>query len=99
MHQKKAAIVLAAGKGKRMKSDLPKVLHRLHGKTIIRYLMETFAGLDMDRIVVIVGHKGEMVIEELSDLNVEFVWQKEQLGTGHAVLMAIRSEKVIICVG
>lgn len=71
-----------------MKSDLPKVLHRLRGKTIIRYLMETFAGLGMDKVVVVVGHKGEMVIDELSDFNVEFVWQKQQLGTGHAVLMA-----------
>jgi len=88
MTEKKAAIILAAGKGKRMKSDLPKVLHEINGKPMIRHLLETMAQIDLDRIVVVVGHKGEMVIEQLSDFDVTFVWQKEQLGTGHAVMMA-----------
>ncbi len=83
----KAAVVLAAGKGKRMKSDLPKVLHKIKGRPMICYLIETLKGLDFDRIVVIVGHKGEMVIEEMKDHDVDFVWQKQQKGTGHAVLM------------
>ncbi|MFH2037307.1 MAG: NTP transferase domain-containing protein [Candidatus Zixiibacteriota bacterium] len=88
MQKNKAALVLAAGKGKRMKSDLPKVLHQIDGKSLIRRLMETLTGMDFDKIAVVVGHKGEMVIEELSDFNVEFVWQNRQLGTGHAVQMA-----------
>jgi len=84
----KAAIILAAGKGKRMKSDIPKVLHQIHGKPLVRYLLETMQKLALNRTVVVIGHKGEMVIEELRDFKAEFVWQKEQLGTGHAVLMA-----------
>jgi UDP-N-acetylglucosamine diphosphorylase/glucosamine-1-phosphate N-acetyltransferase len=83
-----AAIILAAGKGKRMKSDLPKVLHRLDGKPLIRHLLETITQVPFEKIVVVVGHKGEMVIDELKDFNAEFVWQKEQNGTGHAVMMA-----------
>ncbi len=86
MTNKKAAIILAAGKGKRMKSDLPKVLHCINNKPLIRILMETMTKLSLDRLAVIVGFKGEMVIEELADFDVDFVWQKEQLGTGHAVL-------------
>ncbi len=88
MSKNKAALILAAGKGKRMKSDLPKVLHKIDGKALIRRLLETLIKLEFDKIAVVIGHKGEMVIEELSDFDVEFVWQKEQLGTGHAVQMA-----------
>jgi UDP-N-acetylglucosamine diphosphorylase/glucosamine-1-phosphate N-acetyltransferase len=88
MADKKAAILLAAGKGKRMNSDLPKVLHRLNGKPLIRHLLDTITALNFARIIVVIGHKGEMVIEELKDYQVEFVWQREQLGTGHAVQMA-----------
>jgi len=88
MTHKKAAIILAAGKGKRMKSDLPKVLHTIAGKPLITHLLETMTGMDFDKIVVVVGHKGELVIETVGDFGVEFVWQEEQLGTGHAVLMA-----------
>ncbi|MDH4158358.1 MAG: NTP transferase domain-containing protein [candidate division Zixibacteria bacterium] len=87
MTDRRAAIVLAAGKGKRMKSDLPKVLHRIHGRPIINILMDTLAKLGFDRLVVVVGFKGELVQEELADYPVSFVWQKEQLGTGHAVMM------------
>ena len=85
MTNKKAAIILAAGKGKRMKSDLPKVLHSINNKPLIRILLETMTKLSLDRLAVIVGFKGKMVIEELSDFDADFVWQKEQLGTGHAV--------------
>lgn len=88
MPNKKAVIILAAGKGKRMKSDLPKVLHTINDKPLIRMLMETMSKLSLDRLVVVVGFMGEMVIEELSDLKADFVWQKEQLGTGHAVMQA-----------
>lgn len=85
MIKQKAAIILAAGKGKRMKSDLPKVLHTINNKPLIRILLETMTRLSLDRLAVIVGYKGEMVIDELNDFDTKFVWQKEQLGTGHAV--------------
>jgi len=88
MNNTQAAIILAAGMGKRMKSDLPKVLHEINGKPLIRHLLETMATIALDRLIVVIGHKGDMVIRELRDFEVDFVWQKEQLGTGHAVLMA-----------
>jgi UDP-N-acetylglucosamine diphosphorylase/glucosamine-1-phosphate N-acetyltransferase len=85
---KKAAIILAAGKGERMKSDTPKVLHEVKGRPLIDILMETLTSMDFDRIVVVIGYKGEMVQKALEKYPISFVWQKEQLGTGHAVMMA-----------
>ncbi|MFZ5981555.1 MAG: NTP transferase domain-containing protein [Candidatus Zixiibacteriota bacterium] len=85
---KKAAVVLGAGKGKRMKSDLPKVLHEIHGKPMIKILLDKFIKMDFDRIVVVIGFRGEQVQEALAGYPVEFVWQREQLGTAHAVDMA-----------
>jgi bifunctional UDP-N-acetylglucosamine pyrophosphorylase/glucosamine-1-phosphate N-acetyltransferase len=88
MTKPRAAIILAAGKGKRMKSDLPKVLHTIDGKPIICYLLETMSKVNMERIIVVVGYQGEKVIDKIRDFNTEIVWQKDQLGTGHAVMMA-----------
>jgi len=85
---KKAAIILAAGKGKRMKSDLPKVLHKIAGQSMISRVMTTINSLSFDKVIVVIGHQGKLVMDNLKDSNVEFVWQKEQLGTGHAVMMA-----------
>lgn len=87
MSNKKAVVILAAGKGKRMKSDLPKVLHKIHGKALIRHLLETMMKTPPEKLIVVIGHKGELVEAELSDFDAEFVWQREQLGTGHAVMM------------
>lgn len=84
----RAAVVLAAGKGKRMKSDLPKVLHEIHGRPMVAILLDTLQSLKFDRIVVVIGHKGELVQQALAGYPVTFVWQHEQLGTGHAVKMA-----------
>lgn len=84
----KAVIVLAAGKGKRMKSDLPKVLHPIHSQPMIARVLDTLIPLDFKHIVAVIGHKGELVREALQTLPVEFVWQRQQLGTGHAVMMA-----------
>jgi len=86
--REKAAIVLAAGKGKRMKSDLPKVLHAINGRPMITFLLDTLVKIGFERIVVVVGHKGELVREALADYPVEFVWQREQRGTGDAVKCA-----------
>lgn len=88
MSDKKAAVVLAAGKGKRMKSDLPKVLHPIHGEPMITRIVKTLMSLKFDKIIVVVGYKGEMVEAELKSYPVDIAWQKEQLGTGHAVMMA-----------
>jgi bifunctional UDP-N-acetylglucosamine pyrophosphorylase/glucosamine-1-phosphate N-acetyltransferase len=86
--EKRAAIILAAGKGKRMKSDLPKVLHPINGVPMIRMLLNRLVGMAFDKIVVVIGHGGELVQKELVDCPINFVWQREQLGTGHAVMMA-----------
>jgi bifunctional UDP-N-acetylglucosamine pyrophosphorylase/glucosamine-1-phosphate N-acetyltransferase len=87
MSDKRAAIVLAAGKGKRMMSELPKVLHEIHGRPMISILLDTLIRLKFDKIVVVIGHKGEMVQDALKSYPVEFAWQREQHGTGHAVMM------------
>lgn len=84
-----ATVILAAGKGKRMKSDLPKVLHKMLGRPMIEHLLETIRTLAIDRTVVVVGHQADMVQEILSkiDDSLDFVLQVEQKGTGHATLM------------
>ncbi|MBN1969826.1 MAG: NTP transferase domain-containing protein [Candidatus Delongbacteria bacterium] len=85
---KLATIILAAGKGTRMKSDLPKVLHTINNKPLVHYVIEQAKGLDSEKIVLIVGYKGESVVESTESLGVDYAWQLEQLGTGHAVMMA-----------
>ncbi|WP_350212034.1 NTP transferase domain-containing protein [Botrimarina sp.] len=83
------AIVLAAGKGTRMKSDLPKVLVPVAGRPMIRYVIDALRAAGVDRIVVVVGYEADLVERELAgERGVEFVLQQEQLGTGHAVMMA-----------
>ncbi len=82
------AIVLAAGKGTRMKSELPKVLVPVAGRPMIRYVIDALTGAGVARILVVVGYRSDLVRAELSDdPHVEFVEQHEQLGTGHAVMM------------
>ncbi|MDP2661697.1 MAG: bifunctional UDP-N-acetylglucosamine diphosphorylase/glucosamine-1-phosphate N-acetyltransferase GlmU [Dehalococcoidia bacterium] len=81
------AVVLAAGKGSRMKSNLPKVLHPLAGRPMARYVIEAAREAGCVRIVVVVGHEGQKVRERLGE-DVEYVVQTSQLGTGHAVLQA-----------
>lgn len=81
-----AVAILAAGKGTRMKSDLPKVLHSLGGLTLVERVLNSCSLLDLERQIAIVGYQGEKVKQALSDRpSVEFVEQTEQLGTGHAV--------------
>jgi bifunctional UDP-N-acetylglucosamine pyrophosphorylase / glucosamine-1-phosphate N-acetyltransferase len=82
------AIVLAAGKGTRMKSELPKVLVPVLGRPMIRYVVDTLRTAGVQRIVVVVGYRSDLVRTELADEpGVEFAEQTEQLGTGHAVMM------------
>lgn len=90
------AIVLAAGKGTRMRSDLPKVLFEVLGRPMISYVIDALERAGVERIIVVVGYRAELVREALADRkNVIFAEQTEQLGTGHAVMMcreALRSE-------
>ena len=83
------AIILAAGKGTRMKSNLPKVLHKVYDRCIIDYVCDACENANIDDIYVIVGHQHEQVEEKLKTReNVKCIYQKEQLGTGHAVMQA-----------
>ena len=83
-----AIVILAAGKGTRMKSRLVKGLHRLAGTPIIRYPLDTAKRLKPHRIVVVVGHQATLIEEELKGEPVTFARQAVQLGTGHAVSCA-----------
>lgn len=82
-------VILAAGKGSRMRSELPKVLHTVDGKTMIQRAIERVneLGIPSNDVIVVVGYKREMVMDHLGD-TVRYAVQTEQLGTGHAVLMA-----------
>lgn len=83
------AVILAAGKGTRMKSELPKVIHEALGKPMVKYSIEAAmeAGAAPSDICLVVGHKAELVKEKVGD-SVSYVMQTEQLGTGHAVKCA-----------
>jgi bifunctional UDP-N-acetylglucosamine pyrophosphorylase/glucosamine-1-phosphate N-acetyltransferase len=82
-------LILAAGLGTRMRSDLAKVLHRLDGRPLINHVCRTSTALAPQRIYVVIGHQGEevktAVLEEIDAEQAVFVWQKEQVGTGDAV--------------
>ncbi|WP_455211903.1 bifunctional UDP-N-acetylglucosamine diphosphorylase/glucosamine-1-phosphate N-acetyltransferase GlmU [Kaarinaea lacus] len=92
-------IILAAGQGTRMKSDLPKVLHRLGDKPLLEHVIQTANQLGTDAMHVVYGHGGELVKETLSHMNVNWVLQAQQLGTGHAVeqaMPAISGNKTVL---
>jgi bifunctional UDP-N-acetylglucosamine pyrophosphorylase/glucosamine-1-phosphate N-acetyltransferase len=82
-------LILAAGLGTRMRSNLAKVLHKLDNRPLINHVCRTALALAPRKVYVVIGHQGEdvksAVLQELGGEHVEFVWQKEQLGTGHAV--------------
>ena len=83
------AVILAAGKGTRMKSDLPKVVHTIDGKCLVDYVIEAAEGAGAEEICLVVGYKHEIVKERIAHKEeVSFVLQEEQLGTGHAVKCA-----------
>jgi bifunctional UDP-N-acetylglucosamine pyrophosphorylase/glucosamine-1-phosphate N-acetyltransferase len=83
--RKIAALVLAAGKGTRMRSKLPKVLHKLAGKPLIAHVLDTCSQLKVEKKIIVIGHEGEKV-QEVMGSSYEYAWQREQLGTGHAVM-------------
>ncbi len=82
------AVILAAGKSTRMKSDTPKVIHEVFGRPMIDYVLDAARKAGVGRMVVVVGHEADRVKAELRrHSDVEFALQSEQLGTGHAVMM------------
>ena len=95
-------VILAAGKGTRMRSQTPKVLHTLAGKPMVQHVLETASGLQPDRTHVVIGHGAEQLREALADTKVQFAVQAEQKGTGHAVAQALEqlgNGKVLILYG
>jgi bifunctional UDP-N-acetylglucosamine pyrophosphorylase/glucosamine-1-phosphate N-acetyltransferase len=83
------AVILAAGLGTRMKSSRPKVLHQILGRPMLAYLIDTLKGEGVKDIVLVVGHQAARVQEAYQDFGVRFVVQEPQLGTGHAVQVAM----------
>src|SRR5690606_35241996 len=85
-------VILAAGLGKRMQSDLPKVLHAIAGKPMLSHVLDTARAVEPDRIVVVVGHGSDRVMADFSGQeDVQFALQQPQHGTGHAVQQALPS--------
>ncbi|GAI37416.1 unnamed protein product, partial [marine sediment metagenome] len=88
MRQNFIALILAAGKGTRFKSEKIKVLHPLLGKSMLQFVVDCIFRLKPENIYIVVGYQKEEVKKETFSKKVEFVVQKEQLGTAHAVLVA-----------
>jgi bifunctional UDP-N-acetylglucosamine pyrophosphorylase/glucosamine-1-phosphate N-acetyltransferase len=85
-----SAIIMAAGKGTRMKSEKPKVLHNLLGKPMLDYVINSVIDFNLDNLFVLVGYKANEVIETFKDYNnISWVIQEQQLGTGHAIRQVI----------
>ncbi len=82
------AVILAAGEGTRMKSKMPKVLHEVMGRPMVKRVVDTAKDLEAKNICVVTGHMSETVQEALKDEGVSFAVQEKQLGTGHAVMQA-----------
>ena len=87
-HDTVDAVILAAGKGTRMKSDLAKVLHRLAGEPLLTHIVATVRAAHIDRTVVVIGHQADLVRAICVAPDLVFVVQEPQLGTGHAVQVA-----------
>lgn len=96
-------IILAAGKGKRMNSALPKVLSRLAGQPLLQWVINASLAVDAEHIHIVYGHQGEQLRQHFTDDHLHWVEQKEQLGTGHAVSQALQhitdDAKVLVLYG
>ena len=86
--QKFSTLIMAAGKGTRMKSDLAKVLHQIHDRPMVHYVIDQARKVGSEKIILIIGHQKEKVQEACKNMDVDYVVQEPQLGTGHAVMMA-----------
>jgi len=85
-HKDLRICILAAGKGSRMNSELPKVLHEINNKPILYFVLETSESLNPKEIILIVGFKKDMVIKSVNKFNVSFAYQEQQKGTAHAIM-------------
>ena len=98
-----SVVILAAGKGTRMKSAFPKVLHQLAGKPLVNHVYDTAMSIGAENVCVVYGHEGEMLLQSCNDFECHFAEQKQQLGTGHAVDHALpylsMSDTVLILYG
>lgn len=96
-------VILAAGKGKRMTSSVPKVMHTIGGKPMLQHVVETAEALEPDAIFVVYGNGGETIRRSMASLDVTWVEQKQQLGTGHAVQQVLpflqESDRVLVLYG
>lgn len=88
-----AVVILAAGKGTRMKSDLPKILHPLMGRPMLHYVLETARSLNAEKSILVIGHQADRVKEAFPNWTGIFVNQTPQLGTGHALQAAEKELK------
>jgi len=100
---KTTSVILAAGKGTRMKSDLPKVLHPLWGEPLVQHALAAAAGVTAQKPVMVIGHRADQIRKAVGD-RARYVVQEEQLGTGHAVQQAERllkgeTEQVLVTNG
>ena len=91
--KKLSIIILAAGEGTRMKSSLPKVMHKLSGKSLVKWVVDASHKLNPDKICVIVGYGADRIKEELNESKLLFAVQEKQLGSGHALNQAAKQFK------
>lgn len=84
----KSALILAAGQGKRIKSNLPKVLHKVCGKEMVNHVVDIMRDAEIEEVNIIIGKGAELVKERTNSRNVSYSFQDQQLGTGHAVKCA-----------
>jgi bifunctional UDP-N-acetylglucosamine pyrophosphorylase/glucosamine-1-phosphate N-acetyltransferase len=102
-HPEARALVLAAGQGTRMHSDLAKVLHLMSGHPLLAYVLDAVDDLEVERTLVVIGHQRDRVRSAFAGSGVEWVEQVEQCGTGHAVMMAapalegFRGTLLVVC--
>lgn len=95
-------VILAAGQGTRMRSDLPKVLHQIAGKSMLGHVIDAARSLQPSSINIVVGHGAQQVKDTVAAEDISFVSQTEQLGTGHAVMQALpqlKADTVLILYG
>lgn len=96
------AVILAAGKGTRMGSDLAKVLHPLHGKSLVQHVIGHCHAAEIHDVVCVVGHQRQQVEAEVQPLGARCVLQDQQLGTGHAVMVSeerVSGDTVVVLCG
>jgi len=88
-------LVLAAGKGKRLRSKTIKLLHSVAGRPMVAHVLDVARSLQPTRLIAVIGHQADQVREAVTDASPEFVVQRDQLGTGHAVLQASREIRAL----